>query len=111
MSDRLPTVEYDPERRIFYVDHEWNAPLSMSAVVLGLVEMLPEPDPPDGVALYDSIDPDALNGAFSPTSRSRRSGGRLWFQLWRYTIWVEADGQIVVFPPDRTPWPVPAPES
>jgi hypothetical protein len=82
-----------------YHDPESSARLS-TTVVHALADVMGVDVTDTGFALYDSVDPDALDQIFSPRGdESPRAPGHVAFTVEGYRVTVYSTGEIVITPP------------
>lgn len=77
--------------------HDFGGNQRLSTSVLLALEELPTGGPDgEGATLFDSVDPDALDGLFEPISTADRDAGCVNFVVEGYGVHVSGDGEIVI---------------
>ncbi len=88
---------------LYRASHDPAGPAALSTTLIHALADCMGVDITDGrVALYDAVDPDALDGLFRPRhDGSPRSGGALSFVANGHRVTVRGDGEILIEPPAR----------
>jgi hypothetical protein len=96
-------VETDPAspRPDYHTHHDPASSAKISTTVIHALADVMEVDVTEtGFALYDSVDPDALDQIFSPRGDdSPRAPGHVAFTVEGYRVTVYSTGEIVITPP------------
>lgn len=107
MHSAIPNVprQRDPSNRgpmEYHVTHDPESAAHVSTTVVhALADVMDVGVTDTGFALYDSIDPDALDRIFAATPAGRRRPGHVAFAVEGYRVTVYSGGQIVITPPDQ----------
>lgn len=84
----------------YHATHDPDGAAQLSTTVVhALADVMDVSVTDTGFALFDSIDPDALDRIFSGTSAGRRRSGHVAFAVDGYRVTVYSSGQIVITPP------------
>ncbi|MFC7045722.1 HalOD1 output domain-containing protein [Halobacteriaceae archaeon GCM10025711] len=87
-------------RGTFYARHDWDGPARLSTTVVHALADAMNADPTEmSFALYDTVDPDALDALFRPTADGVARSGELTFTVEDYRVTIWSDGRIVVDAP------------
>lgn len=90
---------YDPHTGAYHSTHDWDSDEPLTSTVMELILALTGEEPASGPPLWETIDPDALNQLFGSDGRVSQSSARLTFYHQRYTVTVQRDGHVFVYPP------------
>ncbi|WP_255167559.1 HalOD1 output domain-containing protein [Natrononativus amylolyticus] len=106
-STERSDFEYDQtnDRYVFHYDRGGSA--TLTATIVHALATITEVDVSQGeFSLYDSIDPDALERLFrSKADGSERTGGHVAFTALECDVYVYADGEILIYPPEAATAP------
>ena len=91
-------LEYDSGSMTYHTRYEPTVKSAASLAIVEAIAAIEACDPRDlPVALYDCIDPDALDALFrTRRDGTPRSGGRVEFTFDAYDVCVHADGRISI---------------
>lgn len=100
-------AEYPPasDSAEYHVHHDPEGSANLSTTVVHALADVMGVDVTDGgYTLYQSIDPDALDGIFAPTvDGTPRPPGHVAFTVDGYRVTVYSSGRIVITPPAGSP--------
>ncbi|ELZ18216.1 hypothetical protein NP511_12265 [Natrinema thermotolerans] len=103
MNDYASAAARSRSPPLYRVSHDPAGPATLSTTVIHALADCMGVDVTDGrVALYDTVDPAALDRLFRPRHNgSPRTGGALSFVVDGYHVTVRGDGEILIEPPTR----------
>ncbi|OLZ39629.1 hypothetical protein A6E15_00910 [Natrinema saccharevitans] len=103
MNDYTAPAPRSRSPSLYRVSHDPTGPATLSTTVVHALADCMDVDVTDGrVALYDAVDPAALDELFRPRHDGRpRTGGALSFVVNGYHVTVSGDGEILIEPPMR----------
>ncbi|NKE35549.1 hypothetical protein GWG54_06905 [Natronococcus sp. JC468] len=107
--DETDEFQYDQANDRYVFHHEDDDTATLTARIVHALAEIADTDVSQGeFSLYDSIDPDALDRIFRPKADgTERTGGHIAFAALEHEVYVYADGDIVIYPPDAAPRPRP----
>ena len=94
---------YDQTNHRYYLHYDVDGPATLTTTIVHALSTVTNVDVSQGeFSLYDSIDPDALERIFAPkVDGSPRSEGHVSFVALDHQIFVHANGDIYIYPPDE----------
>lgn len=97
LEDRLG---YDPQTKTYHLQYDWNDDAPLSEYVAGAVAAVTDRDRSELGALYESIDPAALDRILQPVvgDELRKDGGCVAFTYADCDITVYWDGEVTIHP-------------
>lgn len=91
-----PTHDADHDPETYTTQLDWSTEETPSHAVVSLVAEAEDVRPIDLAPLHDTVDPDALDRLFAPTStESSRTDGYIAFVFEGYHVTVHGDGEVV----------------
>lgn len=82
---------------VHHVHHDTDDGVTLSTTVIEAVAAVAGVDPSrTRIPIEQSVDPDALDDLFEPSTDCGRDGGCLVFPVWEFTVVVHADGNVFV---------------
>ncbi|WP_132058356.1 HalOD1 output domain-containing protein [Halorussus amylolyticus] len=103
-TTRLPDgleLEHDDAAGVYRAQYDWDADEALSIVVVAAVGTITKTNALDLPQLRESVDPDALDDIFAPTSTGHpRRAGSVEFPFAEHRIAVSATGEIEIRPPE-----------
>lgn len=96
--------EYDPETHTYRFNHDWTSDERVSTTIVYVVAALTNTPPTSIEPLYETVNPDALDHLFFPTTTEGccRSDATLRFTFHDCDITVANDGSVVIHLPDES---------
>jgi hypothetical protein len=107
--DTADDPEYDEanDRYVFHYDNDGTA--TVTTTIVHALASIADTDVSQGeFSLYDSIDPDALDRIFRPKADgTERIGGHVAFTALEHEVYVYANGDVIIYPPETASRPKP----
>lgn len=98
------SLGFDRSTETYHAEHEWAGTDTIGATVVRSVAAVTGADPMEMAALYDIVDPDALDQLFRPPGTAfRNDGGRVELVYAGCDVAVHRDGRLVIRPPAADP--------
>lgn len=89
---------YDPTVETYHARHDWGGEVPLTTSVVEAITTVTDEDPAAVEPLYDSLDPDALEGVLRSLRASGHGpGGTVHFTFHGRDVDVGADGTICVY--------------
>ncbi|ELZ01775.1 HalOD1 output domain-containing protein [Natrialba asiatica] len=103
-ADDAADRQYDQPNDRYVFHHDTESSALVTTTIVHALASVTDIDVSQGeFSLYDSVDPDALNRLFRSTADgSERSGGHVAFTAVEHTVYVYANGDVVIHPPTET---------
>jgi hypothetical protein len=89
-------LTYEPATDTYHFHHDWNAVEPLSYTIVRLILALTDEDLDCITPLWESIDPDALDGVFRPNRARTDDDARLTFTHERCRVTVRRNGHVSV---------------
>ena len=95
-------LQYDETNARYVGQYDVDGTATLTTTIVHALASIAEVDVSQGeFSLYDSIDPDCLERLFAPKADgTRRCGGHVAFTALGHEVYVYADGDIVIYPPE-----------
>ncbi|WP_247002621.1 HalOD1 output domain-containing protein [Halosolutus gelatinilyticus] len=103
MYDSTPPASRSRSPPVYRAVHDPEGPATLSTTIIHALADCTGVDVTDSrISLYDTVDPDALDGLFRPRyDGTPRAGGTLSFVIDGHYVTVSGDGEILIEPPAR----------
>lgn len=100
-ADDAADRQYDQSNDRYVFHHDTESSALVTTTIVHALASVTDIDVSQGeFSLYDSVDPHALNRLFRSTADgSERSGGHVAFTALEHTVYVYANGDVIIYPP------------
>ena len=88
------SVQFDPSTETYRTVHNWNQHDSISTTLIEAVSAVVGEQSTTLPPLFESVDPDALDSVFEPTTATPRTAGRISIPYAGFLVTIYADGEI-----------------
>jgi hypothetical protein len=93
MDNPTHDTDHSPETHTIQLD--WSTEETPSHAVVSLVADAKDVRPIDLTPLHETVDPDALDRLFAPTTGGSRTDGYIAFVFEGYHVTVHGDGEVI----------------